>query len=221
MSNLFNVMGYTHEEQLQMEKVTPMPESVEVSAETSGTGPDSFTNIKIVCHKAKFYGLSIDRAVFAFPDSLIEIASSKNATPAVIFHSVPRIEIETRVSSDNILKMFSLTSRANNLSRLRLKLAPKQSILTGWKSSGLFTIAFRIQGNPILESDTRIIFHCTGMTMNGQVIPRNTIATIFSKINPVFDSGKTWLKLKLKDISVDHGFVITQAVIMNKVPISH
>jgi hypothetical protein len=126
------------------------------------------------------------------------------------------IKLKTEVSQSNLLKVFELFARARSLRDLNLKLEKDRVRLDGWYKKGWLVVYFRVRGGVKLINPKIVNFNCSKLTLNRIPMPRNARRSIISRINPVFNSSKTWLNLNIKDIKILKGSVQTIATIDKK-----
>lgn len=210
-TRLFEVLGYASDQIRAMSEITPRPASLTVEAEPAGGASGSFRLIRVRCSGVQYYNLTIDHARFEFPD--VRIDTEALAQGHLRFLSAGRIDLETHVSADDILKVFRFFAKAQRLSQMSLRIAPKETVLAGNVRKGILVARFRVNGQPKLVSTDRITFDCRKMDINGVPVPAAAIRAMFSRINPVFDARKTWLNLKLREMGAESGFVTTKATI--------
>jgi len=210
-TGLFMILGYNPEQIKQMAEVTPRPATISIELTPSPKGNGAFEKIKVFCKNVRYYNLTIDHAVFEFPN--VEVDPAALMQNSLVFRSVSEVGIETNVSDKDVLKVFDLFARARQLSNLSLKMNPEETFISGRVRKGWMVVAFQIYGKPELLKSALINFSCHRMVLNGMSLPRTTIRTIFDRINPVFDATKTWLKLNLDKLSVENGFVRTWATL--------
>ncbi|HOT29676.1 MAG TPA: DUF2993 domain-containing protein [Candidatus Ozemobacteraceae bacterium] len=210
-TGLFEKLGYAPDQVRAMAEITPRPASLTVEAEPAGDASGAFRLIRVRCSGVQYYNLTIDHAGFEFPDVRVDPEALANGH--LRFVSAGRIDLETHVSADDILKVFRFFAKAQRLSQMSLRIAPQETVLTGNVRKGIFVARFRVNGQPKLISTDRIAFDCRKMDINGVPLPAAAIRAMFSRINPVFDARKTWLNLKLREMGVESGFVATKATI--------
>jgi len=210
-TGLFEKLGYTPDQVRAMAEITPRPASLSVEAKPAGDASGSFHLIRVTCSEVQYYNLTIDHAGFEFPD--VRIDPEALVKGHLRFLSAGRIDIDTHVSAGDILKVFRFFAKAQRLSQMSLRIAPKETVLTGNVRKGILVARFRVNGQPKLISTDRIAFDCRKMDINGVPLPAAAIRAMFSRINPVFDARKTWLNLKLREMGVESGFVATKATI--------
>ncbi len=210
-TRLFDVLGYAPDQVRAMAGITPRPASLTIEAEPDATASGAYRLLRVHCSKVRYYNLTIDHAEFAFPDVRIDAAALDAGH--LRFLAADRVDLETFVSSDDILKVFGFFAKARRLSQLALRLAPQETLLTGNLRKGILVARFRVSGKPTLVQTDRIAFDCRRLDINGVPLPATAIRAMFSRINPVFDARKTWLNLRLRELTVEPGFVLTKATI--------
>ncbi len=210
-TRLFDVLGYAPDQVRAMSEITPRPASLSIEAEPADDGPGSYAMVRVRCKGVRYYNLTIDHAGFDFPHVRIDAEALK--TGHLRFLSAERIDLETNVSADDILKVFSFFAKARHLSKMTLRLDSKETVLTGNIRQGFILAQFRVCGKPKLISTDRIAFDCRKLSINGLPLPVAAIRAMFSRINPVFDARKTWLNLVIQTMGVENGFVRTRAAI--------
>lgn len=210
-TRLFEILGYTPDQVKAMAEITPRPASLTVEADAAGDDPGFYRMLRVRCSGVQYYNLTIDLAVFEFPQARIDLQALKEGH--LRFLSADRVDLETHVSSEDILKVFRFFARARRMSEMKLKLAPKETVLSGNIRKGFILARFRVRGQPKIISTDRIAFDCSKLDINGVPLPSAAIRAMFSHINPVFDARKTWLNLRLQSMGVENGFVSTKATI--------
>jgi len=210
-TGLFDVLGYTPDQVKAMSEITPRPASLSVESEPTAGNPGSYKVLRVRCSGVRYYNLTIDHAGFDFPNVQIDVDALKSGH--LRFLSAERVDLETNVSADDILKVFGFFAKARRLSKLALRLGSKETVLTGNIRQGFILAQFRVCGRPKLISSDRIVFDCRKLAINGLPLPTAAIRAMFSRINPVFDARKTWLNLVLQSMGVENGFVRTRAAI--------
>lgn len=212
-TQVFNLLGYSESEIAMIGKITPRPASLTVQFKPNDLA-GGFDNIKVVCSQVKYYNLTIATATFEFPSCSLDLESLENGR--IRFLSSGLIRLKTEVSEADILKVFELFAKARSLRNLSLKLNEHKAQLGGWYRAGFLTIAFRLRGGISLVNPKMVNFECERLTLNRIALPRNTARSMISKVNPVFDSSKTWLNLNIENITILNGFVETIARIDRK-----
>ncbi|GAB4279920.1 MAG: hypothetical protein Kow0029_24140 [Candidatus Rifleibacteriota bacterium] len=212
-TRIFNLLGYSESEIALIGKITPRPASISVEFETPEANGE-FSNIKIICSQVTYYNLTIATATFEFPDCRLDLESLNNGK--IRFVRSKKIRLKTEVSEDDIIKVFDLFARARSLHDIKLKLKTDKARIDGWYRKGLLTVHFKIEGDVLLKDSKKVDFACDRLTLNRIPLPRNTARAIIAKINPVFDSTKTWLNLNIEKINILDGFVETIASIDRK-----
>ncbi len=203
-SQVFQLLEYKQSEIDSLGNVTPRPASITVEFEMDEV-PGFFKTIRVLCREIKYYKLTISSAVFEFPNCKLNMDELEQGK--VRFEKLPNLKIETNVSEQDILKVFDLYARSRNLQDLKLSLDKKRITLRGYYKKGFLTVYFKVFGKTRLVSPKVIDFRCNRLTLNGIPIPRSSIGSIFSKINPVFDATKTWLNLSIDKVVVGNGLV--------------
>ncbi len=216
-TGLFRVLGYSPAQVKSMVEITPRTASISVQAFPATHGVGSYRSIRVLAGQVRYYNLTIDHAYFEFPDVLLD--ERQLDAGHLRFLAAKSIELETFVSEKDILKVFDLFSKARQLSDLRLSLRKNATILRGRCRKGILTMDFRVEGAPEKVGETAIRFNCRKMSINGLPIPRAAVNALFSRINPVFDARKTWLKLRIGEINVENGFVRTRGRILPPDPV--
>jgi hypothetical protein len=209
----FHNLEYSDEEIARIGKITPKPKSLSVNFEKMSE-PGGFRSIKVVCSEVSYYNLTIATATFEFKDSFLNMKSLRKGK--IRFDKSGSINLNTKVSEEDILKVFEMFARARKLNGLKLKLTSERARLDGWYRNGLIVIKFRVVGNTRLVNCKRVDFEGERLTLNRIRLPRNTARSILRSINPVFDSTRTWLNLNINKISIKEGFVETVARIDKK-----
>lgn len=210
-TRLFEVLGYVASESEAIGRVTPRPERLTVDFVMDDNN-GSFKSISVHATAVNYYNLKIDHAVFEFPD--VSLDSAALAKERILFLSAKSVKIETNVSDTDILRVFHLYADAQRLSHLKVQFGTSGASIRGRVRRGLFVVEFVLDGWPELEGESRIVFKGRRMTLNGAVLPRNSVSSLLKTINPVFDAGRTWLNLKLHEVSTGKGFVKTSASIL-------
>lgn len=210
-TRLFDVLEYTPEQAKAMAEITPRPASMTVEADADLDDPGFYRMVRVRCSGVKYYNLTIDHAVFEFPQVRLDQEALKAGH--LRFLSASRVDLETNVSADDILKVFRFFAKAQRLSGLTLRLNQKETVLTGNLRKGFLLARFRVRGCPKIVSTDRIAFECRKLDINGIPLPSAAVRAMFSRINPVFDARKTWLNLALQTMCVENGFVSTKAAI--------
>lgn len=212
-TKIFHLLGYTEAEIAAIGKITPRPVSLKVEIDRAEAS-DEFANIKVTCSQVRYYNLTIATATFEFPECKVDMQSLKQ--DRIRFTRSNGIKLKTEVSESDILKVFELFARAKSLRDLRLQLEKNRARLGGWYRAGFLTISFRVLGNVELVNPKVVNFDCSRFTLNRIPLPKHTARSMLSRINPVFDSTKTWLNLNIEDIKILDGYVETIARIDKK-----
>ncbi|MGM0598281.1 MAG: hypothetical protein ACQETH_00570 [Candidatus Rifleibacteriota bacterium] len=212
-TGIFDLLDYSKEEIAQIGKITPEPENLKIKYKKDVKN-GAFKNIKVICSKVKYYNLNIATATFEFPDC--ELDKEELANNRIKFVKSDLIKLKTEVSQNNLLKVFELFARARSLKNLDLKLKKDRVRLDGRYRKGWLVVHFRVQGDVKLVNPKIVDFNCSRLTLNRIPMPRNARRSIISRINPVFNSSKTWLNLNIKEIKIFKGSVQTIATIDKK-----
>ncbi|NLI75072.1 MAG: hypothetical protein GX442_01365 [Candidatus Riflebacteria bacterium] len=210
-TELFDRLGYTATQVAQIAQITPRPASIAVSFAADDAATGRFRTITVSCRKVRYYDLTIERAVFEFPD--VEIDPAALDQDLLRFRRATAVRVETFVSGENILEVFKLVARARQLSGLKMKIDGREARLTGRVRQGILTVRFDLAGVPVLCNASQIDFRCRSLVLNGLSLPQGVIRGMFTGINPVFDAGKTWLSLRIDRIALEPGFVRSWGVI--------
>lgn len=207
-TEIFKILGYLEPEVAMIHKITPKPASLKVEYYNSGEF-GKFSSIKVICSQVHYYSLTIATATFEFPNCQLDEEALRSNK--IRFLNTDEIRLKTEVSEENILKVFSLYAQARALRDLRLKLKQNRANLSGWFRKGILTIKFEVMGDIKLVNPKVVDFNCDRLIFNRIPLPRNVAKSIIAKINPVFDSRKTWLNLNVDSIEIFDGYVETNA----------
>ena len=212
-SQIFQLLGYDNNDLSAISRVTPMPESIKVEIELD-TECGRFKKVRVTTNQVRYYGLNLQQAVFEFPDSVICLQSLEKGL--LRFLAVEKINLQTKVSESNLLKVFEMFAAARSLYNLKISLRRNRAQIRGRLRRGLFVVQFNVQGNAVIANNRQINFDCSRIVLNNRPLPRSTVRSMFSSINPVFDSTDAWLNLKLHDVKIINGYVETTATIERK-----
>lgn len=226
---VFQRLGYDLAEISQIRSITPFPASLTV--EFTGLEEDfidlpnkepehsklrvlKFNKLNIICDKVHYFNMVIEKVTFGFPNSIIDLDYLEKGRLRFIDSS--KIELNIKVSEEDILAVLNLYPKAKLLSNVKVQLSPKKSICRGRVKLGFLVADFRIQGHLNKISPKVINFVCDKLQINGIPQPRAFISSILTYINPVFDSTKVWINLNISDMEIKKGFVETNATIDKK-----
>lgn len=212
-SGVFQLLGYDEDDIALISNVTPRPASLSIEL-FGGDGNGGYDLIKVTTHKVKYYGLTIGKAIFEFPDC--EVCHESLSNGYLRFTRATRIGLVTFVSEEDLLKVLEMFAKARSLHSLRFNLEKNQARLRGRVKRGIISIQFKLKGEALVVDEKTVDFRCDRLVLNGQPLPRNMINSMFSSINPVFDASKTWLNLNIEKIKIHDGAVETTATIAPK-----
>ncbi|MEW6710090.1 MAG: hypothetical protein AB1403_09745 [Candidatus Riflebacteria bacterium] len=212
-TEIFKLLGYLDPEISLIGKITPRPAFVQVEYQPASFAYE-FSNIKVICSQVGYYNLTIATATFEFPNCQLDMMQLQQNR--IRFLKSDEIKLKTEVSENDILKVFELYTQAKALRDLSLDLGKERANLGGWFRKGVLTVSFKVTGRVELVNPKVVNFNCDKLTMNKIVLPRNAARAVFAKINPVFDSRKTWLNLNIDSVSIKNGFVETNARISRR-----
>lgn len=216
-TTIFHLLNYTPDQIRQIGMITPKPASLSVEI-NSFDSKGFFTDIKVKCSHVRYYNMIIDNVTFEFPSVFLDIKALKAGK--IRFLEANVIKLETNVSEKDLLKVFALVARAKKLTRLNLKLQKNKVKMRGKTRRGWFVVEFDLRGSVSIKEGKQILFNCHKLHLNRFPLPRTAINAIFRRINPVFDSDKTWLNLVIDKVKIDKGFVKTNARILPYKPVT-
>lgn len=211
-TGLFDRLGYTASQVAEIAQITPRPASLTVDWAAADPAGGRFERLTVTAHRVRYYDLTIERAVFSFTGVVLDAAAL--AADRLMFREVGGVGLETFVSSDDILKVFDLVTRARGLSGLAMTIDGRGTRLRGRVRQGLLTVRFHLEGAPLLKNDRQIEFRCRRLVLNGLPLPQGVVRGMFSRINPVFDANQTWLNLRLQKIALEPGYVRSWGMIL-------
>lgn len=212
-SGVFQLLGYDEDDIALISNVTPRPASLSIEL-FGADGNGGYELIRVTTHKVKYYGLTLEKVVFEFPDCRLCLESLSNGY--LRFIHATHIGLVTFVSEEDLLKVLGMFAKARSLQKLRFNLEKNRARLRGQIRRGIISIRFNLRGEALIVDEKTVDFRCDRLVLNGQALPRNMIRSMFSSINPVFDASKTWLNLNIKNIKIHNGAVETTATIAPK-----
>ncbi|MBF0499741.1 MAG: hypothetical protein HQM09_06390 [Candidatus Riflebacteria bacterium] len=216
-TRIFENLDYTPEQVKSIVEITPRPASLSVESCPDTNGSGHYSLLRVHASQIHYYKLVIDHGVLEFPGATLDEAAL--AEGRLVFRSLDAVNIETFVSSDDFLKVFQFFPTAHKLSNLKMKITPKQTVLSGKVKKGIFTVAFQVFGLPAIENPKKVRFNCRRLILNGLSLPRAAINTLFDSINPVFDAQRTWLNLELQSVeNNDQGFIKSRLRLLKHAP---
>ncbi len=226
----FQNLGYNLAEISEIRKITPFPASLSVEIDglqeelidlkTKGLSdyPQikilKFNKLNVICDKVHYFNMVIERVVFKFPYSSIDLDYLNKGR--LRFIDLDKIELNIKVSEDDLLAILKLYPKAKLLSNVKVELSPNRCISKGRVKLGIIVADFKMKGRVKHISPKIINFVVDKLYLNGMPQPRAFINTILTYINPVFDSTKVWINLNIKEMNIINNFIETNATIDKK-----
>ena len=227
---IFQKLDYDLAEIAEIRKITPFPASLTVEFEglkeeiipysisenqlATQTKILKFEKLNVVCDKVHYFDMIIERVVFGFPQSSIELDYLDKGR--LKFVKAQNIELNIKVSEADIVSVIYLYPKSKLLSNVKVELTPGKCQSKGRVKLGLLVADFKLKGYIKQISPKRINFSCDKLYINGIAQPRAFIKSIMNYVNPVYDSSKIWINLNVIDMNIVKGYVETRAIIDKK-----
>ncbi len=225
---VFQKLDYNLAEIAQIRKVTPFPASLTVEFDgleeriIETNDPDNasqtkvlfFKSLNIICEKVHYFDMVMEKATFGFPESCIELEYLDKGR--LKFAKATKIDLDIKVSEDNLLEVMKLYPKAKALSSVKITIKPDRCSSKGRVKLGILVAEFKFNGNIKQLSPKKVNFICEKLTINGIPQPRAFVRNIMNYVNPVFDSSKVWVNLNVTDMKFINGYVVTKATVDKK-----
>lgn len=222
----FQKLGYDLAEISQIRRITPFPASLTVVCDgfEEDNIIDSSNNItkkiiklcklNVICEKVHYFDMQIDKMTFSFPNSSLEIDYLEKGK--LKFFQLDRIELNIKVSEQDILSVLKLYPKSKLLNNVKVSFDNNKCTSIGKVKLGILIAEFKLIGHINQISSKKVNFICDKLYINRIAQPRAFISSIMGYINPVFDSTKLWVNLKIREMKLINKYVETNATIDKK-----
>lgn len=225
---VFQKLDYDLAEIAQIRRITPFPASLTVEFEgleekdifipntenASETKVLFFKKLSVICEKVHYYDMVVDKVTFGFPESYIELDYLDKGR--LKFANASKIDLNIRVSENDILEVLKLYPKAKALSSVKVTFKPDRCSSRGRVKLGILVAEFKFNGYIKQLSPKTVHFICDKLLINGIPQPRAFVKSIMNYVNPVYDSTKLWINLNVENMKIMNGYVETKARIDKK-----